>query len=299
MGVSSSTDNTPSQPTSKGNYTSFLQSFEQTPFFSSMLNIVLVKLGVRKATLIELNDASIKANLAKGSTKGKLFDSVIHQFQLVKTPDFVPYRFFVTQKPIQKPQTESEIGELLGFECKEHNFSNQNIDRICYKIVETQTNAEIYAEMCETWKIENEERLREIQNKKVKLWNQTMNQNQLPYRFSLKIVRISPITTLLNRKNYRNKQYVLEHLNEYKDLLDNEFRDGSKVLPSKNWIQFLFIMDKLSDITHLYEKPENEYPGEGFDHLLRQLAQFESSLLTSTDVTQMNHFFEILLSSLK
>ena len=122
-----------------------LNIFENTKLFSMIMNIILVKYGGRYATLIEKNNFS----KTEQDTFSKILDVIIKNLNLSKTQDFVSYRYYVTKTKITTPKNQSEIAKLLGFYCKNHDFSNTSIKRISLDILEVNTNDQIYVEVGE------------------------------------------------------------------------------------------------------------------------------------------------------
>ena len=267
------------------NYRDLLKLLEPIDqLFQMVLNIILVKLDVRKSTLIELNNFDKSSQ----SVYKSILNTVIRKMKMVKTKN-TSYRYFVTNNKIKIPKTDSEIAELLGFECIDHDFSNQNIDRVSYSIIEKKTNYEIYIEVCEKGKIKNLEKykMEAVQKRKVKTWNKKLN-GILPYNFVLQIEDIPAITDFLLRDNYTDKKYVKKNIHEYINIIYNEFFDGSKLSESgslimDNFKKFIFIMDNLKKIGILYNIPSNKYPSDGFNTLIANLKKFENDLLKGTD----------------
>ena len=229
------------------NYRELLSIFEEqhSVLFQMVLNIILVKLGARQATLIEINNLESLDKMKKNIYK-KILNVIIKKMNMVKTTDHVSYRYFVTNKKIKEPTTDEEIGKLLGFECVGHDYYLQDVPRIAYSIYEQNTGENIYAEVCEIDKITDFDEMIRKQEEKVKLWNEVVS-GVIPYEFQLEIKELLPSSDLYN--NYTNKHYVIENIERYHDLNKYEFYDTSLFLNEDylldNFNVFVFIM-KLS-----------------------------------------------------
>ena len=268
------------------NYRDLLKLLEpENNLFDMVLNIILVKLDVRKSTLIELNNFDKSSQ----SIYKSILNTVIRKMKMVKTKN-TSYRYFVTSDKIKIPKTDSEIAELLGFRCTDHDFSNQSIDRVSYSIIEKKTNSTIYTEVCEKSKIKNfkqKYKMKAVQKRKVKMWNKKIK-DILPYKFVLQIRNIPAITDFLPRDKYTDKKYVKKNIHEYTNILYNDFFIGSKLSKSDllimdNFNKFIFVMDNLKKIRILYDIPSNKYPSNGFNRLIKNLKKFEDDLLKGTD----------------
>ena len=276
------------------NYRDLLKLLEpDNELFQMVLNIILVKLDVRKSTLIELNNFDkITQSICKS-----ILNTVIMKMKMVKTKN-TSYRYFVTNDTIEIPKTDSEIAELLGFECTNHDFSNQSIERVSYSIIEKKTNSDIYVEVCEKSKIKN---LKAVQKSKVKTWNEKIK-GILPYKFVLQIEDIPAITNFLLRDKYTDKEFVGKNIYEYKNILYNEFfgesnLSNSGLLIMDNFNKFIFIMDNLKKIDILYNIPSNKYPSDGFNTLITNLKKFEDDLINGTDnIEEMEKYLNILIT---
>ena len=267
-------------------YTNLLKILEYTLLFQMVLNIILVKLGARQATLIEINNLE-----SLGETKNiyeKILNVIIKKMNMVKTRDIVSYRYFVTNKKIKGPTTDEEIGKLLGFECVGHDYHLQDVPRVSFSIYEQNTDENIYTEVCEKDKIEDLDEMIRKQEAKVKLWNEIIS-GVIPYEFQLEIKELLPSRDLYN--NYENKHYVIENIAEYLNLIYNDFYNESQFLNKDfllaNFNVFKFIMKHLGDIDILYNMPSNRYPSEGFNSLIKNVAAFEKKLLKAKNEKEM------------
>ena len=282
---------------------SLLNSYENTKIFEIVMNIILVKYGGRYATLIENNGFS-KTEQEKYS---KILDTIITDFDLYKTPDIVSYRYYVTETQINTPTNHPEIAVLLGYYCKDHDFSNTSLKRVSLDILEVQTNSQIYVEVGEYSKVDIK-KLTEFGNNKCKLWNSIMKKLSLPYSFTTSIEIIEPIETYMSR--YKDIEYVREHLVEYAIILYNNFVNTSVFVDKKELIIeyfdiFVFIMDKINEkiIDKLFDK--YRYPSNGFDNLETNLQLFEDTIIkikkgnTNLTRTQMEIEFDKFLKKYK
>ena len=86
-----------------------------------IMNIILVKYDGRYATLIEKNNFS----KSEKEELSKVLDAIIKFLNLYKIPDIVSYRYYVTKTKINTPKNHQDISKLLGFYCKNHDFSQK------------------------------------------------------------------------------------------------------------------------------------------------------------------------------
>ena len=256
---------------------SLLNSYENTKLFSMIMNIILVKYGGRYATLIEKNNFS----KTEQDTFSKILDVIIKNLNLSKTPDLVSYRYYVTKTNITTPKNHQEIAELLGYYCKDHDFSNTSLKRVSLDILEVQTNSQIYVEVGEYSKVDIK-KLTEFGNNKCKLWNSIMKKLSLPYSFTTSIEIIEPIETYMSR--YNEIEFVKDNLEEYGNILYNNFVRTSTFVENIELIIeyfdiFVFIMDKINEkiIDKLFDK--NPYPSIGFDNLEINLQLLEDNII--------------------
>ena len=254
-----------------------LNSCENTKIFQMVMNIILVKYGGRYATLIEENNFS-KTEQEKFS---KILDVIITYFSLYKTPDIVSYRYYVTNTQINTPTNQPEIAVLLGYYCAGHDFGNESIKRISLDIIEINTNTQIYVEVGEFSKVDIKQ-LTDFGKNKCELWNSIMKRLSLPYSFMINIEIVEPIESFLSR--YKDIEYVTENLEEYGNIIYNNFVNTSVFVEKieliiEHFDIFVFIMDKVIDKTmdKLYD--ENPYPSLGFDNLETNLQLFEDDII--------------------
>ena len=241
-----------------------LNIFENTKLFSMIMNIILVKYGGRYATLIEKNNFS--------KTEQDTFS---------KTPDLVSYRYYVTKTNITTPKRQSKIATLLGFYCKNHDFSNTSLKRVSLEILEVNTNDQIYVEVGEYNKV-NINDLVEFGKNKCELWNSIMKKLSFPYSFTTNIEIIEPIENFMSR--YNEIEFVKNNLEEYGNILYNDFVRTSTFVENIELIIeyfdiFVFIMDKINEkiIDKLFDK--YRYPSNGFDNLETNLQLLEDNII--------------------
>jgi len=278
---------------------SLLNSYENTKLFSMIMNIILVKYGGRYATLIEKNNFS----KTEQDIFSKILDVIIKDLNLSKTPDFVSYRYYVTKTKITTPKNNTEIAVLLGYYCKDHDFSNTSLKRVSLDILEVQTNDQIYVEVGEYSKVDIK-KLTEFGNNKCKLWNSIMKKLSLPYSFTTNIEIIEPIETYMSR--YNEIEFVKDNLEEYGNILYNNFVRTSTFVENIEFIIeyfdiFGFIMDKINEkiIDKLYKK--YRYPSDEFNNLETNLQLLEDTIIkmkkqnSCLSLTQMEIEFDKFL----
>jgi hypothetical protein len=256
----------------------WIQSYENTSLFQIILNILLVSQDVRRATLIEWNNFT-KEEREIYETLGNQF---ISDLGLSTFPDpLSDHRIFVVKdKNIKLPKTDQDIANLLEFVCEGHDYENQDKHRISGHIIETNTNAMIYAEVCEQSKM-SKDKLEKYLRKKASQFNDAMERLGLKYTFDYFIDEIIPRKELL--QNFTDQEYVSNHLNAYIQLLYNEFYDKTRFVKKPELVMerfdiFNFIMEmiKNGDIDKLYKQVTPL--SKEYDVLLVSLSDFESQL---------------------
>ena len=274
-----------------------LSKYENIPIFQMLINIILVANNVRQATLIEHNNYSIQDRFKYQN----IIDRWINMFGLKTMIDpLLSYRTFVFKdKPIPI-KNDNDIALFLGFYCINHDFSNINTFRSIGSIIESKTHHDIYVEVGETSKL-NHAHFSTFLALKTKLFNQCMVNVGLSYRFEYKIDEIIPQEIYI--KNYNNHDYVKQNLDEYADIIANEFYSKS-IFSSKpetileKWILFQFIMDqiKIDRFIAFYDKQANKSL-EYYEQYEQIMATIEDILL-KTDI-DYNIYEQILKKYLK
>lgn len=232
-----------------------MERFEENEkLFDPMMNILLVKYGVRPGALIETFNwgGMTKEEIALVKKKAK-------QEGLVVTQDLVSKkRFFITKEKIKPPETDEEIAILLGFYAIDSFFSDENSERIGVSITETKTDTQIVTQVYRTEYI-NEVNMRNFMSKTVDNFDSVMRHLGLPYRFKAEFSYIIPTTTLV--KNVDDKEYVENHLYEYANLMYNNVaendvfvEDDSLILSHYSAFRFLFHLAAEGFFDQLVEK---------------------------------------------
>jgi len=105
---------------------------------------------------------------------------------------------------------------------------------------------------------------------------------------------------LYKRDKYTNNKYVIKNINQYTEIIFNDFFAESKFAEStllmNNFKKFVFIMDNLKKIDMLYFIPSNRYPSKGFDTLIENIKNFEDKLLMGSDnENEMKVYLNLLI----
>ena len=233
----------------------WISEYESKKIFQTLLNILFVWKGARKSTLVEWNDFTPEER----EIYEPLGMEFVKKLGLFTLPDpFSDYRVFVVKnKNIKNPETDEEIGALLEFVCKGHEYFNQDLNRILISIKEVNTEAEVYVEICEKDKIKMDI-LKSEMEKKINHFDNAMKSLNLKYRFKYDVKELTSRKELL--ENYRNKEYLKKHLEDYGNLLMNEFHENTKFSKNPNLIldkmdPFFFIMNMIQngELEQLYQ----------------------------------------------
>lgn len=254
----------------------WIENFENTKLFEVIINILLVAKGSRNATLIEWNNFS-KEEKEKYEPLGMKF---IQDLNLTTLPyPFSDSRIFVVKnKNISAPKDDDEIVKILELECDTPEYYNKDVNRIAGKILEIQTKQQIYLEVCDSSKIDKN-KLNNSLEKKVENFNGAMKSLGLKYRFEIEIKELTPREELL--KNYRNKDFLSTHLNDYAELLYNEFHEKTRFNKNPNLMMerfdvFDLVMQliKNGDLFKLYSSVTRL--SKEYNELLRSLYELEN-----------------------
>jgi hypothetical protein len=236
----------------------WVKQYEGSKLFSIFINILLVYTNARLATLIEWNDFEPdERKHAEEVVKEVLKDLKLESF----VDPFADYRIFVIKKnKVKHIDTQEDIGNLLEFYCSGHDFDNQDKYRIGGSIYEITTDEIIYAEVCETNRIE-ESNFEDSLAHKVKMFDEAMKKLDLPYRFVYYIKNYIPRNELIN--NYKNKEYVKQNLGEYSSLLFNDFfintkfsKDPELILKESKVFEKIMEKIKKDEFNHMYNDVE-------------------------------------------
>jgi hypothetical protein len=281
-----------------------VQSENFLELFQMILNIVLVKIKARQSTLIELNNFY---NIPEDTKQiyEQILKTIIRKMKMVETPELTTtYRYFITNNMIASPSSNRETAKILDFKCINDNFSNPNINRVSYSIIEEHTNEQISVEVGEEHSSLYTNNVLKFQQNKVKKWNKLLHRIiPFPYTFVLKVEHLPAIGFFLKPDNYTNLDFVQQHIDIYIELLYNYLFDKSLFTIDDNIIKhfdkFIFIMDNLPNIQELYSLPCNTYPSDNFNELIANLKVFDYQLINSSEMEVWTHILDNLLYKYK
>jgi hypothetical protein len=211
------------------------------------------------------------------------------------------YRTFVFKNRPISIKSDNDIASFLGFYCMRHDFSNINLFRSSGSIIESKTQNIIYTEVGETSKL-NHDHFSSFLATKTKLFNQCMTNIGLPYRFKYKIEKIIPQEIYM--KNYHNYDYVKQNLNEYANIIANDFYPNSifNIKPEiilEKWELFQFIMDqiKFNRFIKFYERSDKSL--KHYEEIEQVMAKVEHILFeANTDYNGYKQILEVYLDNI-
>ena len=142
---------------------------------------------------------------------------------------------------------DTELGDLLGYSCNTHDYSNPDLELIDVTI--SFGDVHIYSEGCEKLKIEKEKLINDV-TQKIDTWSKILDRygmlsekNKLQYTLREKV----PGRILLDEKNWRNKEFVQNHLEQYSTHLEDVFVEDHNLDIIKYFEIFIVIMKKSFD----------------------------------------------------
>jgi hypothetical protein len=186
---------------------------------SELINILLVHLGVRTATWVEIQGTDDEEADNKESIV-EFFNFFRQRQDSVQTLFIKDFNgFLVSNSNFNLPRSQFELGKLLDFNCA--NFfiwHNEYFPRLTCEILDERNN-QIYVEICpatDTSDTSLEHRVR--------FWNHSMIINHFPYRFHSKTTVNDGIVARYN--NIDNDQYVWTNYSFYvRDLANKYFSE--------------------------------------------------------------------------
>jgi hypothetical protein len=194
-------------------------------YIEFVVQIILVTYGARKAFLFESSNFTGEGRQPVNDLKFVI--SVVNRYGgdlklTMQDGTHVLKRYFVTKKsvPVKTKSSDEEIAALLGFYCKGHDYSNQNKQRISASI-SLDSKHDIYAEICETQKID-------LKKFEFHVKNKTNNFNLILKKFGMhatvKFDNMIPETILLKNLKAGDLDYVKKNMDKYIDILENNYR---------------------------------------------------------------------------
>lgn len=181
----------------------------------SLFNLLLVRCGARKAYFFDNTN-----NIERTKKTNELARSIgLHVKKDPTTSEENPgFWIYQTMNPL--PVTSEETGIALGFlnpSSDDSDFGNFRIRRASLHIMEKTTKSYITSEVV----TEDMETVREFAKKKVTLFNETMINHSLPYRFHYEIDVDDGTIQRMTELEQGNTEYIIKHRKEYLNDLEN------------------------------------------------------------------------------
>lgn len=228
---------------------SFFNHYKDKPIMEYLLNILLVYENKRPAFLIET------ANSQFNTTYWLPINYLIKILKLNKSEIFsIPeYPRYLIYKSIDKlPESDIELGYLLGMTYLNDNYSDFRLYRTIYKIYETYNNFELYVEIA----LDNHNLVIKNNIDKLKEFNYIINKYKLPYRLACKKEYDHGTIKRYNELFNKNYNYVIKYKNEYIndilnwneeiDYLNNVEFDATVNFLNKNYDKLIKFYNKIN-----------------------------------------------------
>lgn len=201
--------------------------------FDALINVFFVSKGERRSTLVET------ANFQKNQKQ--LFMKIIRlmvsyyglEIHKDKTSLEEYPRYFVYAKGtfVEVPdKNEEEIGKALEMYCAGKTIYNPMIKRTYAEIVETSTNTQVYAEMCD--KSVDEAGLEKSLQDKITRFNTLCKRFSLPYVFQHHVTVDDGWLIRFHRMRSDNITYMMKNMEYYRNDFENWFvkEDGIMIV---------------------------------------------------------------------
>lgn len=183
-----------------------------------LLNLLLVHYGGRNAFLLE------SANYTNSEYKIEDLLRILSETSLhvvkdsTSLPDYP--RYWVTKEKLKsKPETDEEIGQLLGMKNPGGEFYDYTKKRLSLRIKEKKTGATITTELLKG-DIKDADNIA-FSKQKAESFHVVMKSLGLPYTFTYHLEQDDGTKKRLHELKEENMDYLKEHLAEYKDDLVN------------------------------------------------------------------------------
>lgn len=266
-------------------------------FMDEWINILLVWLGARNATLIETANH-------EGTKSFKLFglDEMLDFIELLNernqkgklwmfedktaNPKFMRY-LVINHFPKKFPTNDEEMGQTLGFYCSTHDYSNYAVDRIALEIYANVGGIEehqIYAELCEI-PLVNMRKLKAFLRSKIRKFNTAMKSIGFDITFRGKIKVETGLLTLYKKVDEKDIDYIWNNIDKYYNFFYNFGYGDLHSYIKRNFNEKDDLKKKFtffSNLVHfarpihgvsLYQKYIND--GEDLDEALRFIQKLE------------------------
>lgn len=242
-------------------------------FSHVIFNLIFVKYGARNAMLIEMDNFNNDENTMK------IFSQICKSWNLHMIPlSWMDYRYIVSKTP-QFPENDMELGKALGFLCYDHDFANLNIERVELRISEVNSNVIAYVEVCERFKCDSKVAIKHLKNLCI-AFNMAMKMEDLNYSFHYSMEQIISENLLLKHLQQKDMDYVIEHIDDYTNLIYNNFYMNSALRNSATFLEHIdfaskILIDMKDDINSIYANNSME-KAEGI------LAQIENEYFNNS-----------------
>jgi hypothetical protein len=201
--------------------------------FDALINVFFVSKGERRSTLVET------ANFQKNQKQlfMKIVRLMVSYYGLEIHKDrqsLEEYpRYFVYAKGtfVEVPdKNEEEIGKALEMYCAGKTIYNPMIKRTYAEIIETGTNTQVYAEMCD--KSVDEAGLEKRLQDKITRFNTLCKRFGLTYVFQYHVTVDDGWQIRYNRMKSNSLSYMKKNINEYRNDFENLFakEDGNMIV---------------------------------------------------------------------
>tara|TARA_Y100000389_G_scaffold69801_1_gene66487 strand:- start:700 stop:1662 length:963 start_codon:yes stop_codon:yes gene_type:complete len=228
----------------------------------AIINLILVKEGGRTAYLYmrSFRETKEKSDFVINLSENMFLKSFAQDQGIVFVND---------PKHIPEPMKElenTELGELLGYSCYNHDYSNVDEERVGVTIYLGEIG--IYGEYCEKNKISRDRLEIEVKNK-IEKWSKILNKygilsekNNLDY----KLTDTAPGRILLDESNWKDINFVRQHLEQYENHLADVFVEDNELDILGHFDVFIFIMEKVNnDVFESLLRNEYSFPQEDAD----------------------------------
>lgn len=253
-----------------------------------LVNIYMVYKKGRKATLLEpinlYNDIKNKKTVTH-IIKELLV--LINELKLNHLEDKYK-RILISSENIESKKINDDryIGQMLGFYCKGHNYSNYEKDRISASIY-IDNGINVYTEVCEKDKLSsNYKNFKQYIRKLSQIYEKYKISN---YKVNYYIDLIYSPRTLVNKLKNKDFNFVKTNKNQYTNYIYNKFgTSGSytgELLQNGKYINYIPVLLFLYKTT-LFDKIFPEYNGSNgrvIDKISQKLLILEKQLYKNYD----------------
>jgi hypothetical protein len=195
-----------------------LKDYKYGRIHGDLLNLLLVKYGARKAFLLE------SSNFVGEEEYVKEILNIASDIGLCKTRDIISLedhpRYWITKEKLNNiPETDEDIGDLLGMKNPGGEFYDYTKKRLSLSIFEEKTGGVATTELLLGDMKDEDNQL--FAKKKTRSFNKVMKNLNLPYKFVYNFDQNDGAIKRLEELERRNIDYIREHIREYTNDIDN------------------------------------------------------------------------------